>query len=181
MFTSVQQLLVRHAPAFLRLPVTVMPFAIQKKITQFVLAHVFQDALSDGDFAFLEQKILKLAVPDMGFACHITAHGGALSVLPAQGTSDVSFSAGLNDLILIAARKEDPDSLFFQRRLKIEGDTELGLEVKNLIDSIDLDVLPRVVNLLLGDLASFIQNHIELQPSGAQASSAGQPAVLPSV
>lgn len=43
---------------------------------------------------------------------------------------DVSFSGNLNDLVLIAGRKEDPDTLFFQRRLSIEGDTELGLEVK---------------------------------------------------
>jgi predicted lipid carrier protein YhbT len=33
---------------------------------------------------------------------------------------------------MIAARKQDPDTLFFQRRLVIEGDTELGLYVKNL-------------------------------------------------
>lgn len=159
MFNSVQQLLVRHAPAFFRLHIAVMPFSVQKKVTQFILAQVFQDALADGDFAFLEQKTLKLAVPDIGFSCHITAHDGLLTVVAASGESDVSFSAGLNDLILIAARKEDPDSLFFQRRLKIEGDTELGLEVKNLIDSLDWDVLPRTVNLILGDVASFIQHH----------------------
>lgn len=176
MFNTVQQLLVRHAPAFFRVPVTAMPFPVQKKVTQFVLAHVFRDALADGDFTFLEQKILKLAVPDIGFACHITAHDAQLTVLPAQGLPDVSFSAGLNDLILIAARREDPDSLFFQRRLKIEGDTELGLEVKNLIDSLDLDVLPRVVNLVLGDLATFIQQHASPVQSGApQSSSTDQP------
>jgi len=31
---------------------------------------------------------------------------------------------------------------FFQRRLVIEGDTDLGLNVKNLLDSLDLDHLP---------------------------------------
>jgi len=34
-------------------------------------------------------------------------------------------------------REEDPDTLFFNRKLVIEGDTELGLIVKNLLDSID--------------------------------------------
>ncbi|STL79926.1 sterol-binding protein [Escherichia coli] len=44
--------------------------------------------------------------------------------------ADVSFSADASDLLMIAARKQDPDTLFFQRRLVIEGDTELGLYVK---------------------------------------------------
>ena len=44
--------------------------------------------------------------------------------------ADVSFSADACDLLMIAARKQDPDTLFFQRRLVIEGDTELGLYVK---------------------------------------------------
>jgi predicted lipid carrier protein YhbT len=34
-------------------------------------------------------------------------------------------------------REEDPDTLFFARRLTIEGDTELGLVAKNLLDGID--------------------------------------------
>lgn len=58
------------------------------------------------------------------------------------------------------AEKEDPDSLFFQRRLRIEGDTELGLEVKNLMDSLDLDELPKIVRLALNDLALFVQKGI---------------------
>ena len=62
-----------------------------------------------------------------------------------------------NDLILIAARKEDPDTLFFQRRLRIEGDTELGLNVKNLMDSIDLDTMPALLKNGLLRLADFVE------------------------
>jgi predicted lipid carrier protein YhbT len=42
----------------------------------------------------------------------------------------------------LVSRQEDPDTLFFLRRLMIEGDTELGLAVKNLLDSRDPDDLP---------------------------------------
>ena len=35
------------------------------------------------------------------------------------------------------ACREDPDTLFFSRRLVSEGDIELGLIVKNLLDAID--------------------------------------------
>jgi len=34
-------------------------------------------------------------------------------------------------------REEDPDTLFFKRKLQIEGDTELGLITKNLLDSVE--------------------------------------------
>ena len=39
-------------------------------------------------------------------------------------------------------REEDPDTLFFNRKLVIEGDTELGLVVKNLLDSVDWSSTP---------------------------------------
>ena len=42
----------------------------------------------------------------------------------------------------MAARRRDPDTLFFQRRIVVEGDTELGLAVKNLLDSLDPSELP---------------------------------------
>ena len=40
----------------------------------------------------------------------------------------------------LAQRQEDPDTLFFSRRLSIEGDTELGLVVKNALDALELPV-----------------------------------------
>ena len=42
---------------------------------------------------------------------------------------------------MLATRKEDPDTLFFNRRLLVEGDTELGLVAKNTLDSIELPKL----------------------------------------
>ena len=40
------------------------------------------------------------------------------------------------------ARREDPDTLFFQRLLAIEGDTALGLEIKNFLDRLEWEALP---------------------------------------
>ena len=45
----------------------------------------------------------------------------------------------------------------FQRRLRIEGDTELGLYVKNLMDSIDLDTMPALLKNGLLRLADFVE------------------------
>ena len=46
------------------------------------------------------------------------------------------------EFLLRASRQEDPDTLFFRRRLMIEGDTDLGLGIKNLLDSLDPDGWP---------------------------------------
>ncbi len=72
-----------------------------------------------------------------------------------RGKPDVTFSATARDFLLLLARREDPDTLFFSRRLAIEGDTELGLTVKNLLDAIDPEsVLQRLVKVLPGPLAN---------------------------
>lgn len=51
---------------------------------------------------------------------------------------DLTISARARDFIALLAREEDPDTLFFNRRLLMEGDTDLGLLVKNTLDGIDL-------------------------------------------
>jgi len=83
-----------------------------------------------------------------------------------QGEAEVTFTADANDLILIAARKEDPDTLFFQRRLRIEGDTELGLYVKNLMDALELESMPLLLRSGLLRLADFVEAG-RLAPVGA--------------
>lgn len=53
----------------------------------------------------------------------------------------VNSSASAHDFMLLAQRKQDPDTLFFSRRLSMQGDTELGLVVKNALDALELPVL----------------------------------------
>jgi predicted lipid carrier protein YhbT len=113
--------LVIQAPQWLRLPAALIPFAIKKPAMVFMLQRIFKEALADGDFEFLEGRFLKVSVDELKLSCFVTLKQGQLMVQEQSDVCDVSFAAGLNDLILIAGRKEDPDSLFFQRRLRIEG------------------------------------------------------------
>jgi predicted lipid carrier protein YhbT len=148
--------LVQNAPLILRPSAQVLPKSVQTKLLLEGLKRVFHEALDDGDFEFLENKWLKVSIRDLDLCWYISYQSGALITSNHVDLEDVSFSGNLNDLVLIAGRKEDPDTLFFQRRLSIEGDTELGLEVKNLMDSIDLDELPKAMRLLLDYLADFV-------------------------
>ncbi len=132
-----------------------------KKALLDAMGLVFREALQDGDFEFLEDKWLKVEVKDMELRWFISYQNDKLVVADKPVAEDVSFSGNLNDLVLIAGRKEDPDTLFFQRRLSIEGDTELGLEVKNLMDSVDLQQLPKALQILLHQLADFVHKGMQ--------------------
>lgn len=165
MLNKIHSTLVQKAPILLRGPVQLVPVSIQKMAMLETLKRVFCEALDDGEFSFLDNRWLEVHVKDLGFKKYVSFVDQQLIVQNDIENPDVRFSGNLNDLILIAARKEDPDSLFFQRRLVIEGDTELGLEVKNLMDSIDLDSLPSPLHHGLMLLAGFIQKGLQAQPT----------------
>ncbi|MFQ5456709.1 MAG: SCP2 domain-containing protein [Nitrospirota bacterium] len=51
-------------------------------------------------------------------------------------TPDVIIEGNFYDLIGLLIKRRDADSLFFSRRLRIEGDIEASVYFKNLLDSI---------------------------------------------
>lgn len=81
----------------------------------------------------LRGKVLRLEIRELGFGPQLTLT--RFGLVPALGPADVVVRASLPDYLALALRREDPDSLFFSRRLVIEGDTALGLVVKNALDS----------------------------------------------
>lgn len=83
----------------------------------------------------LRGKVLRLELAGLRIGPQLTLAGNCLVPVP-FGTPDVVVRAGLRDYLALALRREDPDSLFFARRLVIEGDTALGLAVKNALDSL---------------------------------------------
>ncbi len=165
MLDKVRQQLVSNAATILKGPAKLLPRKLHSLTMLEALKLVFREALEDGDFEFLEDKWLKVSVTDLELQWFISFRDEELVVETVEQPHDVSFSGTLNDLVLIAGRKEDPDTLFFQRRLSIEGDTELGLEVKNLMDSVDLDALPKVVTMALSQLATFVAKGVDAPAS----------------
>lgn len=150
----------RQGPALLRVPLKLTPFALQRQVLQQVLSWQFRQALADGELAFLESRWLKIEIRDLALSWFMSVENDRL-VVSQHAQADVSFSGDANDLILVAARKQDPDTLFFQRRLQIEGDTELGLYVKNLMDAIELESMPAPLRIGLLQLADFVEAGLE--------------------
>lgn len=85
-------------------------------------------------------KKMRLRVTDAQLAFDFEWSNGRFSACQNKGAADLTISASAHDFVLLARRQEDPDTLFFSRRLSMEGDTELGLLVKNTIDAIELPV-----------------------------------------
>ena len=88
-------------------------------------------------------KVIRIVVRDAGLA--LTVHCRAARFAPARRVrrADAVIGATLHDFLALAAQREDPDTLFFARRLTLEGDTEAGLAVRNLLDRIDVAPLLR--------------------------------------
>jgi len=83
---------------------------------------------------------LRIKVTDARFVFDFQCTQHGFAACSSQGDPDLTIAASAHDFVLLARREEDPDTLFFSRRLSMEGDTELGLLVKNTLDAIDLPV-----------------------------------------
>ena len=106
----------------------------------------------DEDFSWMSGKTVRLAISDLdrGVTVHFDGERFGCTSQPA----DVTLGASLADYLILARRQEDPDTLFFQRRLTIEGDTEVGLALKNLLDATDVSSL---IEMLSAPVANWVR------------------------
>ena len=89
----------------------------------------------------LRGKQIAIRVKDLGLNLYFTIDADRFTPTRSDRVLDLSISATAHDFFLLATRKEDPDTLFFSRRLVVEGDTELGLVAKNTLDALELPKL----------------------------------------
>jgi len=143
-------------PELLLKPVSHLPFGLQSLVLKKVLKSAFETPLAEGDLDFLQQKWLKIEIPEIDVNWFFSCGPQREVLMQKQGRFDVCIRGSLKSFVLLAAQKEDPDTLFFQRDLVIEGDTDLGLEIKNLLDSIELDGLPPELLFTLRSSAEYM-------------------------
>jgi predicted lipid carrier protein YhbT len=86
----------------------------------------------------LEGKLVSIQVRDAGLRFDVRWQHGRFVPQWGGATPELAIGASAHDFVLLAQRREDPDTLFFGRRLSMEGDTELGLLLKNTLDALDL-------------------------------------------
>ncbi len=121
------------------LPLKLLPVTLHSRVLVRVLNKIFAEDLKDGELDFLEGRSVAIEVSDMNLSYRMTLSGNRLIENHQQGENDLTVRASLYDFMSMASRQVDPDTLVFQRRLVMEGDTELGLALKNFLDAMDVE------------------------------------------
>ncbi|KES12022.1 putative lipid carrier protein [Snodgrassella alvi SCGC AB-598-O02] len=98
--------------------------------------------------SLLAGRNFQIVVEDLGLNLYFTADENKFILANNTVPVDLYFGANMVDFMKMLLRQEDPDTLFFNPKLKIEGDTELGLIVKNLLDSIDWSTIPLMKSIV---------------------------------
>ncbi len=122
---------------FLRL----VPDKIHANILSHLGTHLMQGQVVSSRLDFMENKRIMFTIKDTGNSWQfIILKQQLVDDMKSNKTADVHIQGDLQTFLLLAAGKEDPDSLFFSRKLSLEGNTEDGLYIKNLMDAMDFDM-----------------------------------------
>ena len=100
----------------------------------------------------LEDHAFAIAVEDAGLELTFRVRGGRFVPVAKSSEPLLRIRASAWDYAQLVAQNADPDTLFFNRRLLTEGDTDIALLVKNTLDILEIprtrQALRRVLHIL---------------------------------
>lgn len=137
-------------PLFLPIPIALkyLPDAFHSRLIARVFNHLMRGQDVVEDLSYLNGKTICLVVSDTGNSFSFLVTNNKLCVAPNQKECDVTIRGKLHDFLALATRSEDPDTLFFARRLCLEGDTDAGLYLKNTLDGLEYDLASHLHEVL---------------------------------
>jgi predicted lipid carrier protein YhbT/chorismate mutase len=146
-----------------------LPQAWQRRLLEAAVARVLSAPIEQGALDFMAGRRLGVDVSDLDLHWVLELRDGRLCATTAP--ADTSVRGTVTDLLLLAGRLEDADTLFFQRRLVLTGDTELGLTVRNLLDRLPWESVPLGLRIVLHRGARFARSaraaHRGMHPGNA--------------
>ncbi|MDH5784443.1 MAG: SCP2 sterol-binding domain-containing protein [Chromatiales bacterium] len=119
-----------------------LPDSVHSELLSRLFNHLLRGQYMADQLYDLDGKRLAIRITDTRTELLFRIQGNQLRRQPRRlhPAWDVRISGTLADFWLLASRSEDPDTLFFNRTLAIEGETEAGLYLKNLLDALDFDL-----------------------------------------
>ncbi len=114
-----------------KLPATPPSFVAARVLNQLLLPRLPSDAR-----AAMTGRCIELRVSDLGLRVRLQLAPGGFAAAAERGEPALRIIAPSTSFLRLARGEEDPDRLFFERALVMEGDTELGLVLKNTLDAI---------------------------------------------
>jgi O2-independent ubiquinone biosynthesis accessory factor UbiT len=120
-------------------PFSLVPNLISNKIIVALFNQVFKQAIEAGDLDFLKGNWVSIKVTDIDLEFAFSLKGGSLIDDSQRHSHDLSIRAKACDFLSMITKQKDPDTLFFQRKIQMQGSTELGLYVKNFLDAFEVE------------------------------------------
>lgn len=121
-----------------RVPLRLVPLWVEA-----IGAGVFLGAVMDSKphlkkrMAELEGKTFRFEAKDLDKGFYLRVLKGEPKVVPHYaGEPDVTMRGELKVLVDVLLGREDPDTVFFSRKLEVTGDTAAAIHLKNLLASL---------------------------------------------
>jgi len=111
-------------PRLFAAPFSLLPNPVHSRLIALALNKALEEQIREGELDFLQHRSLAIKVRDAGITFALTFDGNRLMARGHGGVSDLSIAGTVYDFLLLVGREEDPDTLVFQRRLVMQGDTE---------------------------------------------------------
>ena len=116
-----------------------LPAAVVAAAMEQPMNHILRTERQRGAFAFLRQQWVQIEVSDYALTFYVRCtERQRLQVSLAPQTAVVRMRSDSRSMQQMMLQQVDPDTLFFQRKLLLTGDTEIGLQLKNLLDTVCL-------------------------------------------
>lgn len=107
------------------------------------------EAARNGALEAVQGRRVGVDITDLGLHWVVEVRVDGVELAAPGCLAEATVRGSATDLLLLASRLEDADTLFFQRRLQLTGDTELGLTVRNLLDQLPWDSVPLYARIAL--------------------------------
>jgi len=114
-----------------RLPVQPPSFVLARVLDRVLLPRLPADAR-----AALSDRTVEVAISDLGLRVRLQLGSGGFRVAPSGSVTALRIVAPAASYLRLLRGQDDADRLFFERALVLEGDTEMGLVLKNTLDAI---------------------------------------------
>jgi predicted lipid carrier protein YhbT len=114
-----------------RLPATPPSLLVAQVLNRLLLPRLPADAKRA-----LDGRCVELRVSDFGLRVRLQLGAKGFKPAAERGAPALCIVAPSASYVRLLRGQEDPDRLFFERALVMEGDTELGLVLKNTLDAI---------------------------------------------
>ncbi|HJV60708.1 MAG TPA: SCP2 sterol-binding domain-containing protein [Albitalea sp.] len=128
---TLDDIALRVRPIVQRLPMQPPAFALAAALNRWLLPRLPADARQA-----LSQRCVEIAVTDLGLVLRLQLTQRGFGLAPAGAPPVLRIAAAAPAYWRLLRGVDDADRLFFERALVMEGDTEMGLVLKNTLDAI---------------------------------------------